>query len=48
MEAVELGVLAAAALATSVLSAVVGMAGGITLLTVMLLFLDPLVAIRAD
>lgn len=45
MEAAELGVLAAAALATSVLSAVVGMAGGITLLSVMLLFLDPLVAI---
>ena len=45
MEALELGILAAAALATSVLSAVVGMAGGITLLSVMLLFLDPLVAI---
>lgn len=33
------------ALLTSALSAVVGMAGGITLLAVMLLFLDPLVAI---
>lgn len=33
------------ALATAVLSAVVGMAGGIVLLSVMLLFLDPLVAI---
>ena len=31
--------------ATSILSAVVGMAGGITLLSVMLLFYDPLVAI---
>lgn len=30
---------------TSILSAVVGMAGGITLLTVMLLFYDPLIAI---
>lgn len=45
MEALDLGILAAAAFATSVLSAVVGMAGGITLLAVMLLFLEPLVAI---
>ena len=45
MEAFELGVLAVAALLTSILSAVVGMAGGITLLAVMLLFLEPLVAI---
>ena len=37
--------LAAAAFATSVLSAIVGMAGGITLLAVMLLFFEPLVAI---
>jgi len=37
--------LALAAFATSVLSAVIGMAGGITLLGVMLLFQDPLVAI---
>jgi uncharacterized membrane protein YfcA len=37
--------LVVAALLTSMLSAVVGMAGGITLLGVMLLFLDPLVAI---
>ena len=37
--------LCAAALVTSALSAVVGMAGGITLLALMLLFLDPLVAI---
>lgn len=33
------------AFATSILSAVVGMAGGITLLSVMLLFYDPLIAI---
>ena len=37
--------LAVAAFATSILSAVIGMAGGITLLGVMLLFQDPLVAI---
>ncbi|MFQ5417155.1 MAG: sulfite exporter TauE/SafE family protein [Myxococcota bacterium] len=37
--------LAAACLLTSMLSAIVGMAGGIVLLSVMLLFLDPLVAI---
>ncbi len=37
--------LCAAAFATSVLSAVVGMAGGVTLLAVMLLFMEPLVAI---
>lgn len=37
--------LCAAAVLTSALSAVVGMAGGITLLALMLLFLDPLVAI---
>ncbi|MHC4225110.1 MAG: hypothetical protein ACYSUN_14050, partial [Planctomycetota bacterium] len=41
----EIAILGAAALATSALSAIVGMAGGITLLTVMLVFLDPLVAI---
>ena len=41
----ELAVLGVAALLTSILSAVVGMAGGITLLAVMLLFLEPLVAI---
>ncbi|MCZ6465607.1 MAG: sulfite exporter TauE/SafE family protein, partial [Proteobacteria bacterium] len=34
-----------AALLTSILSAIVGMAGGITLLAVMLLFFEPLVAI---
>jgi uncharacterized membrane protein YfcA len=40
-----LAVLAGAAFASSILSAVVGMAGGITLLSVMLLFVDPLIAI---
>jgi uncharacterized membrane protein YfcA len=45
LEALDLAILAAAAFATSILSAVVGMAGGITLLAVMLLFLEPLVAI---
>ena len=42
METLDLAILAAAAFATSILSAVVGMAGGITLLAVMLLFLEPL------
>jgi uncharacterized membrane protein YfcA len=41
----DLSLLCAVALATAVLSAVVGMAGGITLLTVMLLWLEPLVVI---
>lgn len=41
----EVVILGAAAVATSMLSAIVGMAGGITLLAVMLVFLDPLVAI---
>ncbi len=45
MELLDLGILCVAALLTSMLSAVVGMAGGITLLSVMLLFFDPLVAI---
>ena len=45
METPDLAILAAAAFATSILSAVVGMAGGITLLAVMLLFLEPLAAI---
>ena len=43
--AAEVATLAVAALLTSILSAVVGMAGGIVLLTVMLLFLPPLVVI---
>ncbi len=41
----ELAVLALAAFLSSLLSAVVGMAGGIVLLATMLLFLEPLVAI---
>lgn len=45
MEGAELVILCGVALATSILSAVVGMAGGIVLLSVMLLFLPPLVAI---
>ncbi|MEE9608488.1 MAG: sulfite exporter TauE/SafE family protein [Myxococcota bacterium] len=45
MDPFELSILFAAALATSALSAVVGMAGGITLLSVMLLFLEPLLAV---
>jgi len=45
MEAFDLALLIVAALATSVLSAVVGMAGGIVLLTIMLLYLEPLAAI---
>lgn len=40
-----LALLSAVAFATAVLSAIVGMAGGIILLSVMLLFLEPLVAI---
>ncbi|MGH0029032.1 MAG: sulfite exporter TauE/SafE family protein [Myxococcota bacterium] len=45
MEPSALLVLTFAAFATSILSAIVGMAGGIVLLSVMLLYLDPLVAI---
>lgn len=45
LEPEALAVLIAAALATSALSAVVGMAGGIVLLAVMLLYMEPLVAI---
>lgn len=45
IDAMELGILVLAALLTSILSAIVGMAGGITLLAVMLLFLPPLVVI---
>ena len=45
MEPLELSILCVAAFATSMLSAVIGMAGGITLLAVMLLFLEPLAAI---
>lgn len=45
LEAFDVAVLTGAAAATAALSAVVGMAGGITLLAVMLLYLEPLVAI---
>lgn len=45
LDGFELSILCAVALATSILSAIVGMAGGITLLSAMLLFFDPLVAI---
>ncbi len=45
MEVLDLSVLCVTALLTAVLSAVVGMAGGITLLSVMLIFYDPLIAI---
>lgn len=45
MEAGPLAILGAAAFLTSMLSAIVGMAGGITLLSVMLLFYEPLVVI---
>ena len=41
----ELAVLCVAAFLASILSAVVGMAGGIVLLTVMLLYFEPLIAI---
>jgi uncharacterized membrane protein YfcA len=45
LDPLELSILCVTALGTSILSAIVGMAGGIVLLSVMLLFLDPLVAI---
>ena len=45
MEFLDLAILFSVGLLTSMLSAVVGMAGGITLLSVMLLFFEPLVAI---
>ncbi len=45
MEIVDLAILCVTGLLTAMLSAVVGMAGGITLLSVMLLFFEPLVAI---
>ncbi len=45
LDSLQIGILSIAALLTSILSAIVGMGGGITLLAVMLLFLDPLVAI---
>ena len=45
MEPATLGLLVLVAFLTAILSAIVGMAGGIVLLTTMLLFLEPLVAI---
>jgi len=45
LETIDIVILVAVGLATSVLSAVVGMAGGIVLLAVMLLYLEPLVAV---
>ena len=45
MEILDLAILCATGLLTAALSAVIGMAGGITLLSVMLLFFEPLVAI---
>lgn len=45
LEFAEIAFVGAAAFAAAVLSAVVGMAGGITLLAVLLLFLPPLIAV---
>ena len=45
MDPTALSILVVTAFATSILSAIIGMAGGIVLLTVMLLFLPPLEAI---
>jgi uncharacterized membrane protein YfcA len=45
LEAGTLAILCAAAFVTAVLSAIVGLAGGITLLAVMLLFFEPLVVL---
>jgi uncharacterized membrane protein YfcA len=45
LELLGLAILCTAGLLTAMLSAVIGMAGGVTLLSVMLLFLEPLVAI---
>lgn len=45
MDPTALAILAVAALATSILSGMLGLAGGMVLLMVMLLFLEPLVAI---
>lgn len=45
MEAVDLAVLGLAALLTSALTAVAGLGGGIVLIAVLLLYLEPLVAI---
>jgi len=45
VDPLQLSILAGAAFATSILSAIIGMAGGIVLLSIMLLFFDPLIAI---
>ncbi len=45
MEALDLSILCVVAVLTATLSAIIGMAGGITLLSVMLLYFEPLVAI---
>ena len=45
MEFIDIAILWGVAFATAILSAIVGMAGGITLLAAMLLFLPPLAAI---
>lgn len=45
MDPTQLAILSAAAFATSILSGMLGLAGGMTLLAIMLLFYDPLVAI---
>jgi len=45
MDTLSLLILFGVSIATSILSAIVGMAGGIVLLSIMLLFFDPLVAI---
>ncbi len=45
MEILDLAILCVTGLLTAMLSAIIGMAGGITLLSVMLLFFEPLVAI---
>jgi uncharacterized membrane protein YfcA len=45
LEPWALAVVAVAAFATAILSGIIGMAGGIVLLSVMLLFFDPLLAI---
>lgn len=45
MEALPVAILALAAFLTSIVSAIIGVAGGMMLLAVMLLFVDPLVAI---
>jgi len=45
LDPLQLIVLTVAALLTSILSAIIGMAGGIVLLAVMLLFMEPLAAI---